>query len=74
MQWYDGMMLCYAWSDVSEPCYESRLRTANKPYKKLMCQITNMQVVKYESTQVTPQPLEFRPAWGLGITLFQFVG
>ena len=31
-----------------------------------------MQVVKYESTQVTPHPLEFRPAWGLGTTLFQF--
>ena len=33
-----------------------------------------VQVVQAESTQVTPQPLEFRPAWGSGITLFQFVG
>ena len=71
----NGMMLCYAWSNVGKPCYESRLRTVNKTCKKLKCQITSMQIVKLEGTQVTQEkPLEFRPAWGLGITLFQFVG
>ena len=113
MQWYDVMMLCYAWGNVgkpcyepqlrsisktykklskpcyepqlrtinktckklSKPCYESQLRTINKTCKKLKCQITSMQIVKLEGTQVTQEkPLEFRPAWGLGITLFQFVG
>ena len=60
------MMVCYAWDDVSRPCNESQLRIINKTCKKLKYQITSMQVVKYESTQVTPQPLEFRPAWGMG--------
>ena len=36
MQWYDGMMLCYAWSDVSTPCYKPGLRTVNKTCKELM--------------------------------------
>ena len=59
----------------SKPCYESQLRTINKTCKKLKCQITSMQVVKLEGTQVTQdKPLEFRPAWGLGITLLKLVG
>ena len=67
MQWYDVMMLCYAWRNIGKPCYESRLRTVNKTCKKLKCQITSMQVVKYEGTQVTQdKPLGFKASMGSG--------
>ena len=69
------MMSCYAWGEVGKSCYESHLRTANKTCKRLKCQTTSMQIVKYEGTQVTQEkPLEFKPAWGLGITLLKLVG
>ena len=54
MQWYDGMMLCYVWGNMDKPCYESRLRTVNKTCMELMLSDNkNMQVVKFEGTQVT---------------------
>ena len=128
----NGMMSCYAWGDVGKPCYESQLRTINRPCKKFsilcyesqlrainktckrsskpcyesqlrtinktckkfgkpchesqlrtinktckqfMCQLTSMQIGKYKGTQVTQKkPLEFRLAWGLGITLLELGG
>ena len=58
MQWYDGMMLCYAWSDVSRPCNESQLRTINKTCKEpMLLDNKYVQVIKFEGTQVTQRTL-----------------
>ena len=51
----NGMMLCYAWSSVSKPCYEPGLRTVNNLQEAHVSDNNNMQVVKFKGTQVTPE-------------------
>ena len=43
----NGMMSCYAWGDVGKPCYESQLRTINRPCKKfsILCYESQLRTI-----------------------------